>query len=350
MVRAATAGEVSERATLSPRVRVDLLAVAVLAGAAMLAGLVVLLMSRDVPGRDLFAAVYPARLTRHLSPPADLQPSPAGWNQPSDIAAIGGRWFVLDTGNNRILELNDEGAIVQVMDQQREGGLALSGPMAIASDGRYLYVANSGAAQVVVLTPDGGLVRTFPVGNAQGDLLPARPIGLAVGGDGDVVVSDAANHRVKRYDRDGRLVWAAGSGRRAGGDQGFNTPAGLALDRTGNAYVVDILNGRVVKLAPDGTFLAQYGHLGDTGGALARPKDVAIDAAGNVYVSDGLLAAIQVFGSAGEYRGFIGLRDPADRASGALFRAPAGLTIAGRDLYVIDRFDSVFVLELPSGE
>ena len=69
-----------------------------------------------------------------------------------------------------------------------------------------------------------------------------------------------------------------------------------------------ILNGRVVKLAPDGTFLAQYGHLGDTAGALARPKDVAIDAQGNVYVSDSLLVAVQVFGSAGAYRGFIGLK------------------------------------------
>jgi DNA-binding beta-propeller fold protein YncE len=69
-------------------------------------------------------------------------------------------------------------------------------------------------------------------------------------------------------------------------------------------YVVDILNGRVVKLAPDGTFLDQYGRLGDTAGTLARPKDVVIDAAGNVYVSDGLLAAVQVFGPSGEYRGF----------------------------------------------
>ena len=77
---------------------------------------------------------------------------------------------------------------------------------------------------------------------------------------------------------------------------------------------------------------------------------MAIDAAGNVYVSDGLLAAVQVFGPAGEYRGFIGLKDPDDRGSGALFRAPAGLTIAGADLYVVDRFASVFVLELPAGE
>ncbi|MDP2675638.1 MAG: NHL repeat-containing protein [Dehalococcoidia bacterium] len=351
MVRAFTTGQAPEAgATPSPR-RVDLLAALILACAVIAAALAVALIPQDVPGPELSAQVYPARLTRHLeNPSAHVQPSGAGWNQPSDIVALGGRWFILDTGNNRILELSKEGAVLHVLDRRLDGRLAFREAMAIASDGRYLYVANSGAAQVLVLTPDGGLVRTFPVGSIEGDSLPARPIGLVVGGNGEFLVSDAANHRVLRYDGEGRLLWAAGSGRRAGGEEGFNTPAGLALDQAGNVYVVDILNGRVVKLAPDGTFLDQYGRLGDTAGTLARPKDVAIDAAGNVYVSDGLLAAVQVFGPTGEYRGFIGLKDPADRGSGALFRAPAGLAIAGSSLYVVDRFAAVFVLELPRGE
>ncbi|HLA19001.1 MAG TPA: NHL repeat-containing protein [Dehalococcoidia bacterium] len=353
MVRPAATGQAPEAgATLSPRRRVDLLAAVVLACAVISAALAVALIPRDVPGPELSARVYPARLARHLgNPSAHVQPSGGAWNQPSDIVALGERWFVLDTGNNRILELNGDGAVLQVLDQQRDGRLALRGAMALAGDGRYLYVANSGAAQVLVLTPEGGVVGTFPVGGVEGeDSSPARPIGLAVAGNGDFLVSDADNHRVLRYDREGRLLWAAGSGRRAGGEEGFNTPAGLALDQAGNVYVVDILNGRVVKLAPDGTFLGQYGRLGDTAGTLARPKDVAIDAAGNVYVSDGLLAAVQVFGPTGEYRGFIGLKDPADRGSGALFRAPAGLTIAGPNLYVVDRFASVFVMDLPGDE
>jgi DNA-binding beta-propeller fold protein YncE len=352
MVRAMTTGQAPQAgATLSPRRRVDLLAALIVVCALALAALAVALIPQDMPGPELSARVYPARLTRRLgSPSAHVQPSGGAWNQPSDIVALGGRWFVLDTGNNRILELSREGAALQVLDQHRDGRLALSGAMAIASDGRYLYVANSGAAQILVLTPDGGLVRTFLVGGVEGDSLPARPIGLVVGSNGDFLVSDAANQRVLRYDGEGRLLWVAGSGRRAGGEEGFNTPAGLALDQAGNVYVVDILNGRVVKLAPDGTFLGQYGRLGDTAGTLARPKDVAIDAAGNVYVSDGLLAAVQVFGPTREYRGFIGLKDPADRGSGALFRAPAGLAIAGPNLYVVDRFASVFVLELPRGE
>jgi len=352
MVRAMTTGQAPEAgAALSPRRRVDLLAVLILACALIAAALAVILIPRDVPGPELSARVYPARLARRFeNPSAHVQPAGGGWNQPSDITVLGGRWFVLDTGNNRILELNGEGAVLQVLDQQRDARLILRGAMAIASDGRQLYVANSGAAQVLVLTPEGGVVRTFPVGGVEGDSSPARPIGLAVGGNGDFLVSDAANQRVLRYDSEGRLLWAAGSGQRAAGREGFNTPGGLALDQAGNVYVVDILNGRVVKLAPDGTFLGQYGRLGDTAGTLARPKDVVIDAVGNVYVSDGLLAAVQVFGPRGEYRGFIGLKDPGDRGSGALFRAPAGLAIAGQSLYVVDRFASVFVIELPSGE
>ncbi len=351
MVRAAETSKLSgSKAAATSQPRLDLLAALALAVAVVLAGLAAVLLSQDVPGRTVAAQAYPSRLIRQMSPPSDVQSSPAGWNQPSDLAAVGGRRFILDTGNNRILEVDGEGATLQVVDGQRDARLALSGAMAIDSDGQYLYVANSGTGEVLVLTPDAVVVRTLAVRHADGDPLPPRPIGLAVANDGGVVVSDAANHRVMRYDREGRLAWTAGSGGRASGEQGFNTPAGLTLDTAGNVYVVDILNGRVVKLAPDGTFLTQYGRLGNTGGTLARPKDVAVDAAGNVYVSDGLLAAVQVFGPAGEYWGFIGLKDPADRSSGALFRAPAGLTIDGSNLYVVDRFGGVSVLDLPGGE
>jgi hypothetical protein len=334
---------------LPPQARVVLLSAVALTAAFVLAGVIAVLTVRDAPGRELSAQAYPARLARQISLPPDVESSPSGWSQPSDIVVLGGRSFVLDTGNNRVLELNAEGAIIETLDHSREPGLALSGPMAIASDGRNLYVANSGGAEVVVVTPEGSVVRKFPVGNVPGDLAPARPIGLAVAGNGGFVVSDAANHRVERYDANGGLVWTAGTGGRAGGALGFNTPGGVTLDAAGYVYVVDILNGRVVKLSPDGGYVAQYGRLGNTGGALSRPKDVAVDGAGNVYVSDGLLDAVQVFGASGAYRGFIGLKDPGNRSSGAMFRSPAGLTITGADLYVVDRFSGVFMLELPGG-
>jgi hypothetical protein len=72
---------------------------------------------------------------------------------------------------------------------------------------------------------------------------------------------------------------------------------------------------------------------------------VAVDAGGNVYVSDSLLAAVQVFGPSGEYLGFIGREDPGDPRSKSLFTAP-GLSIAGDRLYVMDRFEGLFAFRL----
>ncbi len=342
MMHATTAAPGHARRTTAavPRPPIGLLTAIATACAVILAVLAVTALRRDAPGRGATAAAFPARLTSHLSSP---QGEAASWREPSDVVALGERSFVLDTGNNRVLELGTDGSVAQTIATQPP----LRRPMALATDGSNLYVADSGAARVVVFAADGHQLRAFPVGGVWGAALPARPIGIAVAGNGDVLVSDAANHRVLRYDAAGQLLWSAGNGRRAAGDAGFNTPAGLALDAAGNVYAVDILNGRVVKLAPDGAYVGQFGHLGDTAGALARPKDVAVDAAGNVYVSDGLLAAVQVFGPGGEYRGFIGLKDPSDRGSGALFRSPAGLAISGSALYVVDRLSSVFVLELP---
>ena len=98
--------------------------------------------------------------------------------------------------------------------------------------------------------------------------------------------------------------------------------------------------------SPSGAFVAQFGELGDTAGALARPKGVVVDSEGNVFVSDGLLAAVQVFSPRGEYLGVIGRKDPTDPASGSLFQAPAGLWLEDERLYVMDRLAGLITLDL----
>src|SRR3990172_7880862 len=91
------------------------------------------------------ALVFPARLAQHPESPAvEGQTAAGGWNQPSAMAVLQGRWFLLDTGNNRILELDEAGIVRRVLDQRSDEGLVLQRPMAITSDERYLYVANSG--------------------------------------------------------------------------------------------------------------------------------------------------------------------------------------------------------------
>ncbi len=289
------------------------------------------------------ASVLPAELVVHLETPGP----PVTWNQPAALALVGGRKFVLDTGNDRILEIDDAGTIRNTLDGAEDEQLILDSPMAIVSDDQNLYVANSGASEILVLTPAGEVVNRIELTKVRptDDGLP-RPISLAITGDGQLLVSDARNHRVLRYDLSGQLLEAIGAGGRESGTRGFNTPGGIALDGEGNIYVVDILNGRVVELSPDGTFLRQIGELGDTAGTFSRPKDVAVDDVGNIYVSDSLLKAVQAFSPEGEYLGFIGRQKANDRSAGSLFQAPAGLEVDGDTLYVMDRVLGLFVFDI----
>ena len=288
--------------------------------------------------------VYPASLVQETGQPVDGE-----WMMPAAVTVVDDATFVADTGNDRVLKLDHSGRVLATFDAAVVVGPALREPMAIASDGNRLFVANSLAAEVLVLDLSGRVEKVLPLQPATAGGSVPRPIGVAVTPDGGLVVSDANNNRVVRLDSEGRIVWTAGSGRRAGGPDGFNVPAGMAVDGAGNVYVVDTLNGRVVKLSTEGVYLSEFAERGSTAGTLSRPKGVVVDAEGRVYVSDGMLASVQVFAADGTYLGFIGRRNPADPMSASIFQAPAGLSLVGDQLLVMDRFAGLITLLLPDG-
>jgi sugar lactone lactonase YvrE len=268
-------------------------------------------------------------------------------DQPADIALVDGNMYLLDTGRGRLLELNPDGKDPRVLDKQIDPKLVTSIPMAVATHQGQLYVADSGQAQVLVITPSGTVSKVIPLAKANtADALPPRPLGIVVWDDGSFAVSDANNHRLIKYDADGKMLWTVGAGASARGENGFNVPGGLALDSAGNVYVIDILNSQVKKYSPDGAFVSSFGRAGDRAGEFSRPKTVAVDDQNNIYVSDGLQVAVQVFDQQGTYLGFIGRKDPADPNSESLFSAPHGLKIVDGKLYVVDRYKGVFVFDL----
>jgi uncharacterized protein (TIGR03437 family) len=78
-------------------------------------------------------------------------------------------------------------------------------------------------------------------------------------------------------------------------DAELSDPRSIALDSKGNLYIADTNNQRIRKVYPDGTIatIAGFGlpgYFGDGGPAsnalLSAPHGVAVDASGNVYVSD----------------------------------------------------------------
>lgn len=74
----------------------------------------------------------------------------------------------------------------------------------------------------------------------------SRPTDVAWDKDGNIFVSDGyGNHRIVKYDKNGRFLAQAGS-ENAGNQLGqFSTPHGIAVDAQGTVYVADRANQRI---------------------------------------------------------------------------------------------------------
>jgi len=76
----------------------------------------------------------------------------------------------------------------------------------------------------------------------------------------------------------------------------FNRPTDVAWDAAGNIFVSDGYgNSRVVKYDKNGRFITSVGTKGNAPGQLNLPHGIATDATGNVYVADRTNRRIQVF-------------------------------------------------------
>ena len=156
--------------------------------------------------------------------------------------------------------------------------------------GRVSTVAGSGLAGD---SGDGGPATSARLGRIEG---------LAVDRTGNIYIADADSNRVRRVDTSGTIETIAGTG--DWGEEGDGGPAvsaeltavyGLAVDRQGNLYIADSWSDRIRKIDAAGTIstiagTGEEGQSGDGGPAtqarLNRPRGVAIDTAGNVYIAD----------------------------------------------------------------
>ncbi len=128
--------------------------------------------------------------------------------------------------------------------------------------------------------------------------------GIAIDPSGNVYVSDANTHRIRRIAPNGIIKTIAGTGVAGfAGDTGLassaqiSSPYGLAFDFAGNLYIADLGNARIRRISPFGiiTTIAGGGSL-PAGGknegspatavSLIAPRNIAIDGNGIIYISD----------------------------------------------------------------
>lgn len=184
-----------------------------------------------------------------------------------------------------------------------------------------------------------------------------QPFSLAVDATGNVFVADALNNVIRKITSAGVVTTLAGSGT-AGSANGtgtaasFNQAYGVAVDASGNVYVADAANNKIRKITSAGvvTTFAGSGTAGSADGigtaaSFNYPYGIAVDASGNIYVSDMVNSKIRKITSAGVVTTFAGSGIPGSTdgvGTSATFNNPKGL--------VVDALGNVYVTDMSNNK
>jgi DNA-binding beta-propeller fold protein YncE len=117
----------------------------------------------------------------------------------------------------------------------------------------------------------------------------------------------------------------------------------MAIGLEGRLYVVDGGNFRVQIFNADGTYRDSFGGVGRQLGNFARPKEIATDPDGNVYVADAAFGNFQIFSPEGDLLMFVGTRS--ERGGPGEYILPSGIAVDedGRIFFVDQWFAKVDV-------
>ena len=244
-----------------------------------------------------------------------------------------GDLFISDTQNHRIREVvKATGDIITVAGNgtagdSGDGGPAidaeLNNPCGLSLDAEgNLFIADTGSnsvREVVEATGDIITVAGDGIAGYGGDGGPAAeaelndPGSVAVDSAGDLFISDSGNHRIREVLKTtGDIVTVAGNG--IAGDTGdgglainaeLDIPAKVAVDPVGDLFISDVgsnvvrevleATDEIVTVAGDDI----AGYAGDdgpaTGAELDGPGHVAVDPAGDVFISDSYNNRIREF-------------------------------------------------------
>ena len=211
-------------------------------------------------------------------------------------------------------------------------------------------------------------------GNVDGSRDVARfglPRDVLVAPDGNIFVADFTSSSIRRITPDGEVTTFAGSplSERGSADglaseARFSGPDSLAMDEAGNLYVTDGGNNTIRKVTPEGLVTTVAGKAGESGtanglGEEARfnaPRGIVVDSSGNLFVSDRNNHTIRKITSDGLVTTFAGTAAVFGGSSdgigaAARFAGPTGLDFdAAGNLLVCDHGNRTIRRLTPAGQ
>ncbi|SLM48655.1 putative NHL repeat protein [Nitrospira japonica] len=235
----------------------------------------------------------------------------SNFHNPTGIACDGkGDVWAVDTNNHRVQKFDGKlGGYIMKFGSRGNGEGQFNSPWGIAVDRvrGYVYVVDSANFRVQKFDMAGEFVMSWgSFGNGDGQFY--FPRGVAVDqSDGSVYVVDMGNHRVQKFDTSTNVLpqlltkWGGSSEPGHASSQlaqeagQLRSPWGVAVDGAGDVYVTDTGNHRVEKFDKEGNFITQWGGYGNGDGQFNFPYGLAVDAKGSVFVVDSGNTRVQQF-------------------------------------------------------
>jgi len=180
-----------------------------------------------------------------------------------------------------------------------------------------------------------------------------HPYDLVIGDKGVIFMTDFNNNCVRKITPDGQVTTHTGSGKIGyidgkGTEAAFNRPRGIAIDSFGNLFVADTMNHKIRKVTPEGVTTTVAGcvdgDLDDPAVSRIRyPRGVAVGNDGCIYISDSDNSKIkkitlegQVITIAGGEKGDA----TGDALKEAKFNTPHGLLVHENYIIVADTYNN----------
>ena len=189
---------------------------------------------------------------------------------------------------------------------------------------QILKLEKNGNLSVIAGTGEGGF------GGDNGPATAAQlhaPHDILFDGEGNLLIADTFNHRIRRIDSRGIISTIVGDGKTTT----LNNPQSIALDRDGNLFIADTYNHVVKRVDRDGKMSifagTEAGLAGDKALAnkcqLNLPQAVAVAPNGSVFISDSANSRIRRVGADGIIQTIAG-SGPGSGEGGAGFGGDGG--------------------------
>ena len=299
-------------------------------------------------------------------------------NAPACIALDNiGNLYIADEYNHRVRKIDITGTISTIAGTGISGytgdGIAatasgLNDPYGIAFDvAGNIYISDNNQSRIRKVDA-AGIITTIAgtgTGGYTGDGIPATaaelfgPDGLKVDGSGNIFFADLRNNSVRRIDGTSGIITTfagtetlgfAGDGLAATTAE-FDSPCDVAIDAAGNVFIADLQNRRMRKVDTTGIIntIAGTGGTGSAGDGSAAttatfmyPSNITIDSMGCIYIADQNANKVRKINRVGIINtiagtGTAGHTGDGSPATAAEINGPCGI--------VVDKYGSVYIAD-----